>query len=718
MRRDANGTRTVSGPQGVDCDGLLAELNREFVLLDGRTFQSFIDVKALDRGRAFSGLLGLSRYSTLRQQLQSISNTRAFNSQFDTSAHATTKATAERIAQKARQANAVDFEELVKSPYDPSVSHDDAKAQCVAALERIPLLKDHCAGKDLSAVDVDECLADVKLAEGGAKRARLTEVIQQQGALERAAALVPDEANVASLGKLTADREQALSSTSGDLAYDLYRASESVMLAGSWPSPTLCPTCEKDDGTSVLQTVQQKLALYQAVELATEALAREWVEKGWTSLADIEASILQTDETPIIKSVSKNAEAGLLSTGDARAVATRIVAVRSRVEAQIRVLVAERTTLEQELPPSMVTVTTAIEVARRLQRSWTELLDAEKTIQTETERANAVSRIKTFLDAASANFAEAESEMAAERLKKVQPLCQSIFKDIMFSPIVPTLLKQGTSEDLGIRLAEFWELKNLSAQALLSESFRNAFAVSVYLAAAQLYGGAPRFIVLDDITSSFDAGHQHHLVEIIRTRFARPAVPDGPQVIFLSHDTLLEKLFNKHSSASAWSHQRLEGTARTAVLAQSGAVNKVRDTTLDLLNAGRVDDAAPRIRQYLEYILHTVIDRCRIPVPLDLAFGDDKRTPGEYLKAVESAVTLCQRAGVLVLEQAQVQNLALHSTTIVSNFLSHWSSGQTQAFSAPALLGVMKAIDDFEKCFKYEPTPGAPLQFYKSLTSR
>lgn len=180
----------------------------------------------------------------------------------------------------------------------------------------------------------------------------------------------------------------------------------------------------------------------------------------------------------------------------------------------------------------------------------------------------------------------------------------------------------------------------------------------------------------------------------------------------------MEKLFNKLSGSPDWSHQRLEGTARTAVLPQSGAVNKVRDITIDLLNAGRIDDAAPRIRQFLEYTLHDVIDRCRIPVPMDLAFGDDKRTPGEYLAAIEAAVDLNRRAGVLVLEPAQVQSLGLHSTTIVSNFLAHWSTGQTQAFSAAALLGVMQAIDAFPECFRYEPSPGAGRRFYRSLSRR
>ena len=68
-------------------------------------------------------------------------------------------------------------------------------------------------------------------------------------------------------------------------------------------------------------------------------------------------------------------------------------------------------------------------------------------------------------------------------------------------------------------------------------------------------------MMLDDVTSSFDAGHQFHLMEVIRTQFARPGQADGPQVILLSHDTLLEKLFNKNANGPDWQHIRLEGTA-------------------------------------------------------------------------------------------------------------------------------------------------------------
>jgi hypothetical protein len=137
-----------------------------------------------------------------------------------------------------------------------------------------------------------------------------------------------------------------------------------------------------------------------------------------------------------------------------------------------------------------------------------------------------------------------------------------------------------------------------------------------------------------------------------------------------------------------------------------------------LLSAGNAQDAAPRIRQYLEYILEEVIIRCRIPVPMDMALGDDKRMAGHLIAAIDAQVKLHNRAGSLVLDPTQVQGLSLAVATITANFLAHWGTGQTQAFAPGALIGVMQAIDKYADCFKFEPNPGTERRFYRSLSQR
>ena len=289
----------------------------------------------------------------------------------------------------------------------------------------------------------------------------------------------------------------------------------------------------------------------------------------------------------------------------------------------------------------------------------------------------------------------------------------------MFEEVVPALKKRAGSEDLSIALAEFWTLTDISAQAVLSESYRNAFAISVYLAAASLYGGGARFLILDDVTSSFDSGHQFHLMNVIKTQFARPGVASGPQVILLSHDTVLEKLFNTNANDGGWWHQCIQGNARTSVLPQSGAINRVRDATHAFLNTGNVTDAAPRIRQYLEFKLEEIINKVSIAVPIGIAFNDDKHMAKDLIGAIKASVDLHRAANRLVMEPAQIAGLGTAVTTITTNYLSHWATGQTQAFSAGSLKGVMQAIDDFARCFQFEePTGSGQYRYYKTLSRR
>jgi hypothetical protein len=179
IKRPAAGTRAVTATNGVDGEALLAELNREFVLLDGTTFQSFIDDRALDRGRAFSGLLGLSRYSDVRQALQAVAHTRAFNGHFDVAANATAKSAADRRIAAANAAITRDYDSLVKEPLRPDLGVAEAQARCHAALDGTPVLRKHCADRPFMQLDIDDCIETLREEEGGPNRERYGEVLRQ-----------------------------------------------------------------------------------------------------------------------------------------------------------------------------------------------------------------------------------------------------------------------------------------------------------------------------------------------------------------------------------------------------------------------------------------------------------------------------------------------------------------------------------------------------------
>lgn len=717
VSRNAFGLRSVNATAPWDAKAILTALNREFVFLDGPTFQKFIAAPPLVRGRTFSGLLGLSAYSDLRQALAGLVNTRAFNNHFDTTGHAQTRTREERTAGELSTSIAKDYEILVGAAIG-ELDAAAAQVKCQEALVQIAPLKPVCEGKAFGVIDIDACIEAIKDAEGGPKRERLGACIRERGDLAKVNHEAPSPERAARMVTRAAERADALEKTAGDLMLQLYQAGTRVVEAEHWQDPHLCPLCDGTGTHSLRDHIASRLSEFEALDKATTALAAEWNEAGWAELLQLEATVEATAEKRLLAAQQARAATGSISRAEAETLVEHLSALRKRAGEIDGQLAAEQAGLEKELPPSSVEVTKKVETARRLQDSWRKLEQARTAIAEETTRDCRVERIRTFLGDASRAFAAAEAGMSRARLAAVEPVFKDYFRKMSFHGVEPAVSKKADSEELRIGLAQFYGLANVSPQALLSESFRNAFAISLYLAAASLYGGLPKFVVLDDVTSSFDAGHQHFLVELIRTTFARPGNATGPQVILLSHDTMLEKLFNKHTGSGTWWHQRLEGSPQVAVLPQAGAVNKVRDRTISMLQAGQVDSAKEGVRQYLEYRLSDLISKLRIPVPVDIAFNDDKQLSNEFLKAIEAAVKLHKAANALTLDAAQEAGLNTNMVTIVGNFLSHWGTGQTAAFSGPSLLGVMQAIDDYCDCFTFEPTPGATRIYYKSLSQR
>jgi len=268
-------------------------------------------------------------------------------------------------------------------------------------------------------------------------------------------------------------------------------------------------------------------------------------------------------------------------------------------------------------------------------------------------------------------------------------------------------------------LANFYGQTNVNARAVLSESYRNAVAASIFLAAATRYNGAPRFVILDDVTSSFDAGHQFSLMEAIRTKLQQPANTNGLQFIILSHDTALEKYFDKQSGTTDWHHQKLQGmppVGRVMISAQEADRLKVVAHTQ--LSVGQIDLGAPLLRQYLEYKLGYIISKLEIPCPPDYATRGDKRTLSTYLEAITDAVDLYQAASRCVLDTGQINDIKnTHVRFIVSNFVSHYETGAGTPFNAHALLGVLQSIEDLAECFMWEDTSVTPhvKRYYRRL---
>ena len=713
--RDATGNRTVTSPNGhSDPEGFLATLKEQFALLDYRTFARFIEESPLERGRTFSALLGLAEYSDCRQALQAVSDTRSVNTDLEINVLKTKVDASQNAAQQALAILRSSYQKFTGKPLEDVDRLGECAVEVAAALGNVELLKSQFAGKDLDEIDFEKINEAIKTAEGGEKRRELEDTIASITALE--ALTIYDFTAITTEQKekrdLIDERDRLLTSTRGYLFKRLYESAEEVVSEGTWTDEERCPLCESDLSSSISVHVNEQLAQYADAAAKIAKIDDTWQASAWKKCLSAYETITPLGVEPEVRqSAALDAKftSGEITKDDLERAVSWTLDLRGRASDELENLLERRSALEEELPPSLVQLTQQVEYGRQFNNSWKHYRDHQKEESEQQARLDIRQRWKTFISRATDAFADAETALSKSRIKGIETEYKSMFQEIMnVGDVVPDLQRADHKEDLHVQLSDFHGQHRLSARALLSESYRNALAISVFLAAALKHSGTPRFVVMDDVTSSFDAGHQFWLMELIRTKLQQPQNADGLQFIILSHDGLLEKYFDRLDGTTGWYHNKLQGSPPMgAILHQAQGADRLKTTIGTLLAAGQVSQAEPLIRQYLEYKLQQIIRKVDIPVPMDFAIKDTSRMVSNCLNAITNAIELHKKAGALILDAKQVQDVdTTHVPTIVGNWVSHYETGSGSNLSALALGGVITSIDAFAECFRYDDTSG------------
>lgn len=727
VTRDAAGNRTVVSPSGFSDPGaFLRDLDTELTLLDHDLFLEFVNDTPLRRGRTFSGLLGLSPLSEFRQVLEILSNRRNLNTDFELETLDRLIAREEQDALGTERNLKAAFRGFISKEPDPALDFEDIGGAALAALKSVPLIAGAITGTSFFDVDFETLRTTIKIAEASDKRERLAQILRYTGVLN---GLAPEGTEEDEKKKLRVSLEKhsaALAGTRGALFHELYLIVQKLYDNNDWIDPLHCPACESKLDDRLPEQVAKKLQQYKNADTELRKMHDAWRTSGWSrrlkTLEDSEALGLDPAERRY-SDISARLSGVHPSMEDLDEAIVYLAQLELSRQGKLTALLVEKERLEKDLPPSLVALTEQVEYASRLQDSLKKLRDCNRAI--EELKATLVMRTAwaTFIESVSDEFARAEVRLSTVKTTDLETDYQDMYKQVTNNPeIVPLLKKSDTSEGLHLRLATFYGLTDLSAATLLPESYRNALAICIYLAAVSHSSNPARFMVLDDVTSSFDAGHQWSLMELIRTKIAFPANPKGPQVIILSHDGLLEKFFDTMASEAMWHHQRLQGLPpKGLVYPHTQDVKRLEQAARQQLSAGQSDLAMPLIRQYLEQKLLQVIRKLEIRVRLDFSIRDDRKMVGNCLEAISSEIDLHKRAGTLILEPQQVNNLeTVHVPALVGNWVVHYATLTGTSLSPYVLIGLLDTINKVAECFMYPCTcrGASQLRFYKNLSSK
>jgi len=724
IEREETGARRVSSDDVPDPEALLAAMDEDFALLDYTAFNRFIEDTALDRGRTFSSLLGLSEYGDFLRSLKAAANTQTFKADFEITHLDTQLSSLRSQAERALRDFASHYRTLTAREIEDVSLADIWGNHILDSLRGIALLEPalaKCAGLD--EVDFDALRTAVFDAENGALRERHAALSASHA---RASTLAGSRSSDDDFGEIC-DRMQRYSrareaATEAELQNLLDAASQYLHLHES--ASAVCPLCERDGTDGLLERVDNRLAALKELRTAEQALLEAVARGAFVSrLAELEQHTPALDNSlSVSEQIRESVRGGVHLTSELLDSANaRMEALENLLAERVRTIGDELSEVETSLPPSLVQLAQQVAAAESSRADLKRHLEARSAAASVDEQLRVSNEWKAFIDAAHRAFADAEAEMSQRILEDLRSDYRQLFEGVMnVGDIVPNLARSQGSEQLSVELTNFHGAASVSARAVLSESYRNALAISVFLAAASRHGKSPRFVVLDDVTSSFDAGHQYRLMEQIRTRLQHDGTNGGLQVILLSHDVTLEKYFDRLDDGRGWHHQKLQGWPPvTPVTSHNQNVDRLRVDAERYLRAGQVPEGSGLIRQYLEYVLQQVIRKLQIPVPIDLAVNDHSKMVGACLDAIVDAVDVRRSLGTIVLEPQQISDLtSRHVPAIVANWVSHYGTAGSSSFSPASLLGVLQDIDAIRRCFQFDASGSGDWRFYKSLTRR
>jgi ABC-type hemin transport system ATPase subunit len=726
VTRTAAGGRVVTSPSGhADPDSFLADLCEDFVLVDYPRFASLVDCSALERGRSFASLVGMSRYSQLRQALDGAKNTRNINSDLGLSTLDTEVTAENRALGAVEQRILAAYQEVTGAVGGQMTDTAALKAQVTGGLAGIALFTPLLADASVMDLDFDAAERIVDQEEGGAARKTLdglNAAVTTLGGLQVSAA---ELAEIDALVTAAKARDDAMRKVGAASLHALLKDALAVVNSADWHDPKVCPVCEKAGDGPVQDQLEAKIALYDEADQLDAELKRQVQSAGSIGkLRQLEeqARLGVAEADRIAPVLTLAARQSSVSTADLERAKDALGALEAKRVDVLAAVNTEIVTLQASLPPSLVAVTRTLGQAKQFRDAMNEYERTLPALAAKRAKLAKLNRWKTFITNVAGQFASAESALANARITDIQASCQELFGHLVRGgpDVRPTLNRAQNTEQVDLKLADFFGLPNQSARALLSESYRNAVAASIFMAAATRHQGVPRFMVLDDVTSSFDAGHQFSLMDTIRTKLcfgAANGLPGGLQFIILSHDTSLEKYFDRLNGTTEWNHQKLQGMPpRGRLMIAAQQADRLKAQAEHYLNAGQIDIGEPFVRQYLEYKLGQIITRLEIPVPPDYATRGDKRTLSTYVDAITAAVALYKAAQRCVLSAQQITDLQNHHLpSIMANYVSHYETGAGNPFNAYALLGVLQSVDALADCFCWTDPADNQRKYYRRL---
>ena len=222
-------------------------------------------------------------------------------------------------------------------------------------------------------------------------------------------------------------------------------------------------------------------------------------------------------------------------------------------------------------------------------------------------------------------------------------------------------------------------------ETYLSESHLNCLGICLFLASAIAFNKINRYIVLDDVISSFDTTHRIKFGHLLRERFS------DFQVLVFTHEITWFEYMTNLVKGDGWSIRK--------VVWDHDAGVTLKPVTIDLRSAIRhrlansdIEGLGNEIRTHLESLLKKICVNLKVKLTFLYNDRNEDRMVGEMLSALISTL---KKHNCELKDEFAVHRIG-KSLNLV-NKLSHDSSFNPTAGDLNAL---WDEVDEFEQLFE------------------
>lgn len=699
---DSNGVRTFNACSITDPEKFLESLASDLNFLDYNSFEKIMLQSSEDTGKLFSNLVGFGNFIHIKEKFDKISRTQNINTDFGkTTKESSLRDNNKRISDiKSEIIRRINEIGISTTNYDENKLLNDVKSFLKEQYSLKPKKID-------TSIDFDKL---IKLKIGEKYEENVEELNRQQEMLSHLLLLQSELKKFTPQVILTLRRKlnsahNHLSSSDDlilgklfDIAIQSYVVTET--------EKNTCVLCDTKELGNIRNTfydqLTHKVENYKKFKEKYSLFLNEFYQQANSfKVLDFENKFLVEEDKFFSMMLKKEDffEKDFFDENNIQEITLRYKNILSTEIGKIKNKIKELKTL---IPPRVSELVETNNVYKFIVQSIFEInkLAIENVYYTKylAELENWI----RFINEIKEDYEKSYNVLMDEIASMIDSDTKLFFKEIMGNiDITPKLKKENKGQRVNILLEKFHSNStDIKAASILSESNRNALSLSIYFAAALKSKNSGNFIIVDDITSSFDSGHQIFLLNLLRDKISISSNKNGKQLIFLTHDGVLRKTLNENgSNLKKWTHYILH-TYNNVTSLKERTSNEESLQLIDNINNNRYQTS--EIRSYYEFVLLEIIEKLNLEIPYSLIYNNNNKTVDNLLVAIKEIINLKIKSNKI--QQKHFPNEADFKSYFgqFGNILSHKATSILSSYSTSALLKVVDDINDFKRRFQYE----------------